>query len=51
MKKKLSLAIGTGMGDAIYQAARLGFLNIDWTKACFVTILSFLLVFLLYRKR
>ena len=44
MKLKISLALGIGIGRAVYEAIRFGFGNIDWTGAAFVMVLSFLLI-------
>ena len=47
MKTKIGLAIGTGLGTAIYEAIKHGFGGIDWTRVVFVTLVSSFILFLI----
>lgn len=44
MTLKISLALGIGLGRAVYETMRFGFHNIDWTGAVFVAAVSFVLL-------
>ena len=47
MKTKIGLAIGTGLGTAIYEAIKHGFGGIDWTRVVFVTLVSSFILLLI----
>ena len=44
MKHKIGLALGIGLGRAVYECARRGFSSIDWTGVAFVAAISLLLL-------
>ena len=44
MKRALSIAVGIGIGDAIYQTMRHGVHGIDWVKVGFMFAFSALLL-------
>jgi hypothetical protein len=49
MKTKIGMALGSGLGTAIYEAIKHGFGGVDWTKVMFVTLVSGV-IFLLIPK-
>jgi hypothetical protein len=46
MKTKIGMAIGLGIGRALYEGIRAGFDKIDWTGVFFIALLSFVLLLL-----
>lgn len=50
MKGKLVLAAGIAIGGVVYQAARLGWADIDWLRALLIALLAFGVLLLIPRR-
>ena len=50
MKTKLRMAVGIGIGTAIYEAAQHGISGADWLRPVFVCVVSMVLLAALPRR-
>lgn len=44
MKSKIGMALGIGVGQAVYGCIRVGVDKIDWAGAAFIAVFSFLIL-------